>query len=170
MKSNQTDQNGGCTTFKAYRLEVVRTKIAQPQYSFNASVEVAKRYCHLAGRDREHLIRLDLDSRNRLIGEETVSIGTADSSLVHPREVFKGAILNGAVHIIIIHNHPSGTAVPSDEDQRVLECLQNAGKLLGIPLLDFLIIGEDGRYWSSNQGEGWVAEDEITTPTTAATG
>ena len=146
--------------FKAYRLEVVRTRIAQPRHSFNSSVEVAKRYCHLAGRDREHLIRLDLDSRNRLIGEETVSIGTADSSLVSPREVFKGAILNGAIHIIVLHNHPSGGIEPSDEDRRVLECLQDAGKLLGIPLLDFLIIGEDGRYWSNTQGEGQLPTDE----------
>lgn len=140
--------------FKAYRLEVVRTRIAQPQAPFNSTRGVVQRYAHVMNRDRELLIRLDLDSRNRLIGKETVSIGTVNSSLVHPREVFKGAILNNASRIVVLHNHPSGNPEPSDEDLEVQERLQEAGELLGIPLLDFLILGEDGTYWNPEAGVG----------------
>jgi DNA repair protein RadC len=112
--------------------------------------------------DRERLIRVDLESQNRAIGEEVVSIGTVNSTLVSPREVFKGAILNNAVRIILVHNHPSGNTEPSSEDEEVNKTLREAGQLLGIPVIDFVIIGEDGRYWSAGSGEG-----RVTIPTRA---
>ena len=140
----------------SYRLEVVRHKIAEPAPALNSSVATARRYGHLQKYDRERLVRLDLDSQNRVIGEEVVSIGTANSSLVAPREVFKGAILAGAVRIIVLHNHPAGCPQPSAEDEDINAKLREAGELLGIPVIDFVIIGEDGRYWSSGSGEGKV--------------
>jgi len=76
--------------------------------------------------------------------------------LVSPREVFKGAILNNATRIILVHNHPSGQAEPSAEDEEINEVLREAGKLLAIPVIDFVIIGESGRYWSAVGGAGCV--------------
>ena len=98
--------------------------------------------------DREHLIRLDLDNKNRLIGEETVSIGTAHAALTSPREVFRGAILNGASGIIVLHNHPSGDPEPSIEDRDIARRLRAVADLVAIPLLDFLIVGENGQFQS----------------------
>jgi DNA repair protein RadC len=73
----------------------------------------------------------------------TVSIGTLDSSLVHPREVFKDAILASAAAIIVVHNHPSGDPSPSAEDRRITTRLQECGTLLGIELLDHIILGDN---------------------------
>ncbi|MDM8005414.1 MAG: JAB domain-containing protein [Phycisphaerae bacterium] len=141
----------------AYRLEVVRTRIKEPMPALGRSEDVARRYAYLERYDRERLIRVDLDSQNRAIGEEVVSIGTVNSTLVSPREVFKGAILNNAVRIILVHNHPGGNIEPSSEDEEVNGKLKEAGELLGIPAIDFVIIGEDGRYWSAAGGAGQVA-------------
>jgi len=150
------------TIVKAYRLEVVRTKIAEPSPPIHSPKDVARRYAHLAKYDREYLLRLDLDNRSRIIGEETVSIGTAGAAMFSPREVFIGALLNGAVRIIILHCHPSGDPSPSTEDRIVEEKLSDAGELLGVPMMDFLIIGEDGRYWSARDGDDQVKSADTT--------
>ena len=85
---------------------------------------------------REHFVALYLDGRHKPIAHSVVSIGTATASLVHPREVFQTAVLSGAVGLIVLHNHPSGDPSPSREDQDVATRLQEAGKILGIQLLD----------------------------------
>jgi DNA repair protein RadC len=85
-----------------------------------------------------------------MIGEEIVSIGVADGAMVSPREIFRGALLNSASRIIVLHNHPSGDPTPSDEDRVVMNALVEAGKLLAVPVVDFVIIGDGGRYWSSS--------------------
>ncbi|HRY71551.1 MAG TPA: JAB domain-containing protein [Phycisphaerae bacterium] len=138
----------------AYHLEIVRVRLREPQSAVNSSAETASRYAYLEQYDRERLIRLDLDNRNRVIGEEVVSIGTVNSALIHPREVFKGAILSGAVRIIVLHNHPGGYPLPSAEDEEINGKVKQAGEILGIPVIEFVIIGEDSRYWSSGSGEG----------------
>lgn len=89
---------------------------------------------------QEHLIVLTLDGANRLIEKRIISIGTLNSSLVHPREVFADAITDRAASIVVIHNHPSGTLQPSDADIEITNRLSESGKLLGITLLDHLII------------------------------
>jgi len=91
--------------------------------------------------DRETLIALHLDTKKRLLAEEVVSIGTLNSSQVHPREVFRKAIKNGAASIILIHNHPSGDPTPSPEDIQTTKHLRDVGQLIQIPILDHLIIG-----------------------------
>ena len=146
---------------KTYRLELIKTKIAEPAPPVDCSREAARRYRHLEKYDREHLVRLDLDNRNRLIGEETVAIGTADMAILSPREIFKGALLNNATRIILIHNHPSGSAEPSNEDERIENALSDAGELLAIPVVDFLIIGENGWYWSSVDGKQQLEDSGI---------
>lgn len=89
---------------------------------------------------------LTLNSKNRVVGAHIISIGTLDTSIVHPREVFKPAILNNAAQIIIFHNHPSGDPTPSKQDIIVTQKLVEAGKLLGIKILDHLVIGENDQY------------------------
>src|SRR5262249_30719327 len=89
-----------------------------------------------------------LDQKNRLTGLHTVSMGSLTASVVHPREVYKAAILAQAAAIICGHNHPSGDVHPSREDRALTTRLYQAGKLLGINLLDHIIVGEDGTYFS----------------------
>lgn len=88
-----------------------------------------------------------LDTKNKVIGTETVSVGSLTSAIVHPREVFQPAILQHAASIAVAHNHPSGDPKPSREDIELTKQLIAAGKALCIPVLDHLIIG-DGRYYS----------------------
>lgn len=92
--------------------------------------------------DREKFVVLLLDTKNSIIGATIVSVGILDSALVHPREVFKPAILCNAAAIILSHNHPSGDPSPSAEDRRVTLRLHEAGKLLGIEVLDHVIVGK----------------------------
>jgi DNA repair protein RadC len=102
----------------------------------------------LNGVDREHFVALFLDKKKRIIGIHTVSVGVLDHTLVHPREVFKLAILTNAASIIVCHNHPSGDPTPSAEDRAVTLRLAEAGRILGIELLDHIVVGECGRYTS----------------------
>jgi DNA repair protein RadC len=97
--------------------------------------------------DREEFVALLLDGKNRLLGFNVVSVGSLTASLVHPREVYKPAILANAAALIVIHNHPSGDPTPSAEDVAITTRLRQAGELLGIGLLDHVVIG-DGRYVS----------------------
>jgi len=103
---------------------------------------------------KEKFITLYLDTKNQILKEETVSIGSLNASIVHPREVFKGALELSSASIIVIHNHPSGDPSPSREDIMVTEKLCEGGKLLGIDVLDHIIIG-DGRY-TSLKDEGFI--------------
>jgi DNA repair protein RadC len=98
----------------------------------------------LSCKNKEHFIALFLDTKNRIIGEEVVSVGTVNSSIIHPREVFRSAIKASASSVVIVHNHPSGDSLPSKEDEEVTKMLCDAGELLGIKVLDHVIIGKDG--------------------------
>ena len=95
---------------------------------------------------QEHLIVLSLDGANRLSQKRLISIGTLNASLVHPREVFADPITDRAASIIVIHNHPSGTPEPRDADIQITKRLQDAGKLLGINVLDHIIIAKNNIY------------------------
>lgn len=95
------------------------------------------------GLDRECLWRIDLDSRMRPLGCELVSIGTLDASLAHPREIFKGALLNNAWKVVVAHNHPSQDPRPSAQDRELTRRLELCGQLLGVELADHVILTED---------------------------
>lgn len=105
--------------------------------------------------DREHFVVILLDSKNRIIGINTVSIGTLTSSLVHPREVLKAAIEHNAARIIVGHNHPSSDPDPSQEDKDITSRLKQGAEIMGIPLLDHIVLG-DGNHWFSFRDEGWL--------------
>lgn len=93
---------------------------------------------------KEHFVVLYLNARNQLICKETISIGTLNASLVHPREVFKPAIENLAASIIIAHNHPSGGLEPSEADVMLTGRIADAGRLLGIEVRDHLVVTGEG--------------------------
>lgn len=93
---------------------------------------------------KEHFIALYLDVRNQVIVKEIISIGTLNASLVHPREVFEPAIRNLAAQIILSHNHPSGDPSASEEDIKLTRQLIEAGKILGIEIIDHVIVSEKG--------------------------
>lgn len=93
--------------------------------------------------DKEHFSVIMVDTKNKIIGINLVSIGTINQSLVHPREVFRPAVIASANSIFICHNHPSGNLSPSSEDIAITMRLKEAGKMLGIKVLDHIILGDD---------------------------
>ena len=106
----------------------------------------------LKNKKEEHFYVLMLNTQNIIIGDELVSKGILDASIIHPREIFKPAIKNSASKIILIHNHPSGNPNPSQEDLEITRKLMNVGNEVEIKVLDHVIIG-NGKFWS------WVEKD-----------
>lgn len=133
------------------RVSLVRESTAIPAGSV---CDTAARSAALArafvpeGEEREHFIALYLDARSALKGVSVVSIGTLSASLVHPREVFRPAIVAGAAAVVVCHNHPSGDCTPSAEDKDATRRLKLAGDLLGVPLLDHVILGSGESFFS----------------------
>ena len=95
---------------------------------------------------QEHLVVCMFDSKCRLLAEEVVSKGTVNSSIVPPREIFLLALQKRAVHIVLLHNHPSGVSAPSKEDDEVTRRISECGQMIGIPLSDHIIIGDHNYY------------------------
>lgn len=94
----------------------------------------------LKNKKKEHFLMLSLDTRNHLIRTHKISIGSLDSSIVHPREVFKEAISDSASSVIFVHNHPSGDPTPSKDDIALTRRLAEVGDIMGIEVLDHIII------------------------------
>ena len=131
--------------------QVEVTMVGEVEWSnskYSSSEEVAKSKLaqDLLKSDREKFICIHLNVKNQLISFEVVSTGSLTSSIVHPREVFKAAILANAAALVFIHNHPSGDPKPSLDDIEITKRLEKAGNLLGIEVLDHVIIGRDGFY------------------------
>jgi DNA repair protein RadC len=104
--------------------------------------------------DREHFKVILLDTKNSLIGVETVSIGTVNASIVHPREVLKPALERSATSIVLVHNHPTGNVSPSKEDILITRRFEKCGRILGIDIVDHIIIG-DGNFTSMKE-KGYI--------------
>jgi len=104
--------------------------------------------------NKEHFIVLLLNSKNKIVHVDTVSVGGLSSTAVHPREVFKLAISHSAAGIIVLHNHPSGDCSPSTNDDDITESLVACGKVLNIPVLDHLIIDMSGIGFYSYSDKG----------------
>lgn len=114
------------------------------------AVEVARPF-FLSDADRETMIVIALDTKHHPTCVHEVSVGSLDATIVHPREIFKTALLANASGIICLHNHPSGDPTPSIEDLAVTKRLQDAGKLLGVELIDHIVVG-NGRFESLKAG------------------
>lgn len=113
-----------------------KPKITSPRDVSNLLMAEMRRY------DREYFKALCLNTKNQVISIETVSIGSLSASIVHPRELFKNPIKRSSAALILVHNHPSGDPTPSSEDIEVTQRLCEAGKILGIEVLDHIIIGD----------------------------
>lgn len=122
--------------------------------SLDSGKAVAKRFADLAKLDRETFVVVTLDIKHRVIGSYIVSMGTLSSSLVHPREIMKAAVYDGAAAIIAIHNHPSGDPVPSSQDRDITRGLQAVCQVLGFKLLDHVVVATNG--YASFEELGWL--------------
>lgn len=103
----------------------------------------------------EHFVMLSLNTKNKVVGVHTIFVGSLNSSIVHPREIFQRALLNNSASIVVFHNHPSGDPTPSREDIEVTKRLEQAGEIIGIEVLDHIIIGDEGRYTSLRE-KGYI--------------
>jgi DNA repair protein RadC len=112
---------------------------------------VWERLAEIRSSKKEHLLVFYLDSQNREIEREVVSVGILNANLIHPREVFEGAVRNSAAQIILAHNHPSGVMDPSEEDLLITRQLVEAGEILGIQVVDHIIVTKE-QYFSFRAG------------------
>ena len=100
----------------------------------------------LRDKKKEHLVCLYLNARNSLLKKEIISVGLLDKALLHPREIFYPATELNAASVILIHNHPSGDSSPSEKDNQIVEKIVQAGEIMGIPVIDFIIVSENNHY------------------------
>lgn len=103
-------------------------------------------YSILSDKKQEYFYCIYLDNKKKVITDKNLFIGTLSSSVVHPREIFKEAVLNSASSIICVHNHPSGSVNPSNEDRALTKRIVYLGQIMGIPVIDHIIIGKDKYY------------------------
>ena len=122
-------------------LELARRLYANHRKGIHAPEDILPLVSDMEEKSQEHFLVLTLDGANNLIRRRTVFKGTLNQSLVHPREVFLGAISDRAAAVILVHNHPSGNVTPSPEDLETTRRLVRAGRILGIRVLDHLIVG-----------------------------
>jgi len=128
---------------EAHRQSIDRITSASDVYSLLAEYST---------KEQEHFLLITLDGASKVIEKRVIFIGTLNQSLVHPREIFRPAILDNSAGVIIAHNHPSGTLEPSRADIQVTQRLKEVAKLVGIELLDHVIISEGGYYSFSDEG------------------
>ena len=131
---------------KVGRYELPR-KIGSPEDAYRAITTIT----NVQEEAQEVLGILILNIKNKIVAVHEISRGTLNASVIHPREVFKPAVLHNAAAIICFHNHPSGDPKPSKEDVNITNRLVEAGEILGIEILDHIIVG-DGRYVSLKEG------------------
>lgn len=128
------------------------TDYIKPLTRVTSSAEVYQQFKFLAYETKEHFLSMHLDSKNRIICVDLCSTGSLTASIVHPREVFKTALLSSAAAMIFLHNHPSGDPTPSREDIEITTRLKEAGELLGIRILDHIIVCEDSYVSFTDRG------------------
>lgn len=151
------------TATKTVRLKVIRpvyeslaisegaTRYFRIPPTFSSAAEISSWFDFLRRESKEFFLALHLDNKNRILCLEIVSIGSLTAAVVHPREVYKSALLSSAASVIFLHNHVSGGICPSREDLDITQRLKEAGELLGIRVHDHLILG-DGFYSFADAG------------------
>lgn len=149
--------------YNSYRLEVVKEKtieylpktIKQKEHVVEEVAEILEKTFNVTRQCEEVFYLITLNGAHEITGLFEVSRGLVNLCQVHPREVYKRAIQNNAVSIIVAHNHPSGNLEPSSQDRGVTTRLKESGELLGIKLLDHVIMGSDGKSLSFSE-EGYI--------------
>lgn len=140
-----------------YKLDITVRRVRDGATPTLASPSaVADCFAELASRDREVFVVACVDARKQLIAWQEAFVGTLDAVAAHPREILRAALLTMAAGIIIVHNHPSGLADPSEEDLVFTRRLAAACDLISVPLVDSVIIGANGTYWS------WISDGDGT--------
>ncbi len=139
--------------FNMYELKITKEKNGDYQVqSLSSPRSVYETFKQRAEQqDREELLAIFVNTKNELIGYQQVAVGTLSYVVTSPREIIKSAILANAASILLMHNHPSGDPTPSKEDIELTNIIKNACKLMDIPFLDHVIIGDNGRYTSLRQ-------------------
>jgi DNA repair protein RadC len=141
------------------------TYLEKSKITIKDSQQVAKVFLDLLAledkidQDKEHFYVMHLDVKSRITLVELVSLGTLNASLVHPRETFRRAVMQGSASIIVAHNHPSGDVEPSDEDTKTTKLLFEAGQLLGITLNDHIVFVNDKFFSFRENMEGKIEKD-----------
>lgn len=127
-------------------LELAKRHYLRDVQPLRSQHDILLRLIDLRQQSQEHFVCLSLDGGQRLIAQRTITVGTLDTVLAHPREVFADPIADRAASVIVAHNHPSGDAKPSDGDITLTQQLVASGQLLGIPLRDHIIVSESSSY------------------------
>lgn len=139
-----------CKLVRESRVEYSPRKVGKINSSF-AACEAAKQLgIILQDCPQEQFLIVTLDTKLKPIGVHRITTGTLDASLVHPREVFRAALLDSASSILLLHNHPSGDCTPSRQDHEVTDRLRKAGELVGVNVLDHIVVGFDDENQSFN--------------------
>lgn len=134
------------------RVELVRDGDTHEGPVIKRAEDVGKLMQYLVKKDREHFICIHLNTRNIVVGIETVAIGTLNVCGISSREVFKAAILSSAAGVILVHNHVSGNPLASQDDIEITKRLVESGKILGIEVLDHIIIGSKEHFSFKDRG------------------
>ena len=140
------------TGYRTYVKLVRENSRSGTPYKIRGPGDIYRAFACLSECDRERFYTVQLDARHQVCGVELVSQGAVDASIVTPREVYKSAILANASGLIIVHNHPSGVPAPSAEDRSITRLLKKGGELLGIPVLDHIIIGDEAFFSFADEG------------------
>jgi DNA repair protein RadC len=122
------------------------TRSGAAEHPIRGPEDVRDRCKGYAGARKEHFLALHLNTRHVVVREELVSVGSLSASIVHPREVFRSAILETAASLILVHNHPSGDPSPSEDDIQITQRLAEVGELVGIPVVDHVVLGDEVFY------------------------
>lgn len=118
------------------------TDYLKPNTRYTSATQVFDTFAFLRHETKEYFISLHLDGKNRVVCVDMVSTGSLNQSIVHPRELFKTALLSSAAAVLLIHNHPTGDPTPSTEDLTITRRLMDAGDMIGIKVLDHIVIGD----------------------------
>lgn len=171
MKKGKTDEIGLKDSYfdgfeyKGYKLRTKLVIEGQNEYKplkFTGSADVYNAFKNLYESDREKFYAIHLDAKNKVIGVDMVSQGSQSSAPVHPREVYKPAVLNSAASVIFVHAHPTGDPEPSFSDREITRQLEQAAEIMGIEVLDHVIIGRGEYYSFADKGELCKKESDLT--------
>jgi DNA repair protein RadC len=128
--------------FETLVIKEEASRYLKPFTRYSSPAQVFDTFNFLRHETREYFFAIHLDGKNRICCIDEVSIGSLNQSVVHPREVFKTALLSSAAAIIVLHNHPTGDPAPSREDIEITRRLKEVGEIIGVKLLDHIIIGD----------------------------
>lgn len=144
------------------RLQVVRERFLPYGQEEIASPEKVVKMVRrlLDGIDKECMLAIPVDTKSKPLGIEFVAMGALNCAYAFAREIYKHALISNAMGVIIVHNHPSGDAMPSEADWKFTRGIQEAGDLLGVELLDHIIVGDEEKYFSMSETHRWEIREK----------